>query len=102
MKTRIACIPVLLGIASATLAQDIPEDLIVGGSYMVHANGEEGLAETIEALQTYIANPEDIIVTPLLAESNIYHIVVPEFDSFIDDSIEMELINLTSVDFTYI
>ena len=98
MKTRIACIPVLLGIASATLAQDIPEDLIVGGSYMVHANGEEGLAEAIEALQTYIANPEDIIVTPLLAESNIYHIVVPEFDSFIDDSIEMELINLTSVD----
>ena len=97
MKTRIACIALASVLSVPAAAGDLPESFIPG-SYMVQSNGEAGLEVLLAAIEELTPDPSAIVVTPLLPESNIYHIVVPEVSSLVGDQIGQEIRDLTNTD----
>ena len=97
MKTRIACIALASVLSVPAAAGDLPESYIPG-SYMVQSNGEAGLDVLLAAIEELTPDPSAIVVTPLLPESNIYHIVVPEVSSLVGDQIGQEIRDLTNAD----
>ncbi|MAJ45972.1 MAG: hypothetical protein CBC35_01570 [Planctomycetes bacterium TMED75] len=96
MKKQVACLALIGAMSYPVFSENVPEDLLVGGSYLVQANGQAGIDDLIVAIEELTPEGSEVAATELIPGSFIYHITYLEVDSFIGDQVGERIELLTN------
>lgn len=101
MKKKVVCLALIGAMNHAVFAGDLgnlPDELVVGGSYLLKANGQTGIVNLVEAILDIAPVDSDVVVTELIPSSFIYHVTFLEVESYIGDQVSLEIEKLTDGD----